>query len=395
MNKSLLLKIGVTGIILYLLSTGISFLAFSNLVKSRPASVTTSRVVPKTTGGPSKFLIDQSIPRTEVCPLNNVKYPKKNREIWETRRPLAVMIENSREARPQSGISLADIVYEGVAEGGTTRFMGIYYCGATLGNVNLAPVRSARIYFLPWVLEYDALYNHVGGAGRCEDTTVDDRAKALCAIGRWGIKDMDQFGISFPDCYRNYDRLDHTVATEHTMVCLSDNLYKIGAKRDWTNVDENKVSWDENYIPWKFKEEAKEADRGNVSSIEFLFWEGYKDYEVRWEYDKANNIYKRLTAGEVHKDMETGEQLMGKNIVIEFAKETRGIDEHAHLLYDNIGSGKALIFQDGKTIVGTWKKPTKGDRTKFFDAAGKEVAFNPGQIWIELVPLGVDVTYAK
>jgi hypothetical protein len=75
--------------------------------------------------------------------------------------------------------------------------MGIFYCGAAAENLILAPVRSARIYYLPWVLEYDALYNHVGGAGNCDDPTVDERAKALCRIEQWKIKDMDQFGLPY------------------------------------------------------------------------------------------------------------------------------------------------------------------------------------------------------
>lgn len=386
----------ISAIVLYVLSTGLSYGAFAILAPSASLrNIVESPVPTGTKATKSKFAIDPNLPRTESCPLNGLKYPKKYKEMWEKRRPLAVMIENSVDARPQSGLSLADIVYEAVAEGGTTRFMGMYLCGATLGNINLAPVRSARIYYVNWVSEYDALYNHVGGAGRCEDPTVDERAKALCAIGRYGIKDLDQFGISFPDCYRNYDRLDKPVATEHTMVCLSDNLYKIGEKRGWANVDEEDVSWDEDFTPWKFKEDAKENERGAVSPIAFEFWEGYKAYGVRWEYDKVSNSYKRFTAGEAHMDLETEEQLQAKNIVLMFAKETRGVDEHAHLLFENIGTGKAIIFQDGKSTTGTWKKATRTARTLFYDANGKEVAFNPGQIWVQMLPLGAEVQYPQ
>lgn len=393
MNKSM--KYIVGAVLLYILSTGISYATFS-LVKPAKTEVVMSPL-PETAkkSSPSKFVIDPSLPKTEVCPLNGVRYPKKYRDIWETRRPLAVMIENSQDARPQSGISLADVIYESVAEGGTTRFMAMFYCGATLGNINLAPVRSARIYYLPWVLEYDALYNHVGGAGNCNDPTVDDRAKALCAIGKWGIKDMDQFGISFPDCYRNYDRLDHPVATEHTMVCLTDNLYKIAAKRGFTNVDEDGVSWDKNFTPWKFKDDAKPNDRGMVATIDYQFWDGYKQYAAHWDYDKENNIYKRSTGGEVHKDLETGEQLSAKDVVVMLVKQTVGVDEHGHLLFENIGKGKAAIFLDGKAIVGTWAKPTKDARTKFYDASGTEIEFNAGKIWISMTPVDTNVIYPK
>lgn len=379
----------IAALILYLVSTGISYTAF------KAFGVTSTKVVaPLPSGEKAKFVIDPSLPKTEKCPLNNKLFTKQEREIWEKRRPLAVMVENHEEARPQTGLSYADIVYETVAEGGITRFMGIYYCGIAAYSIGLAPVRSARTYFVDWVSEYDALYNHVGGAGRCNDDTVDDRAKALCQIEKYGIKDMDQFGISFPICYRNYDRLDHPVATEHTMVCYSDKLYDLAKERNWTNVDEENTSWDENFEPWKFKDEVKQGERGTVASISFVHWPGYEDkYGVQWNYDNVANSYKRVNGGKPHIDLETNEQLTAKNVVIQFAKETVGVDDHAHLLYGTIGDGKAMIFQDGKSISGTWKKAKRTSRTKFFDDKGKEISFNPGSVWIEIIAQGAKIAY--
>ena len=272
--------------------------------------------------------------------------------------------------------------------------MGIFYCGIAAAPVNMAPVRSARTYFLPWVLEYNALYNHVGGAGRCEDPTVDERAKALCQIEQYKIRDMDQFGISFPTCYRNYDRLDRPVATEHTMVCVTDKLLKIAAQRGWTNVDAKGVAWDKDFQPWKFKDDAKESERGTATSISFVSWKGYEaSYGVKWEYDKLANAYKRFNGGVAHVDLETKQQLAAKVVVVMFAKETGPVDEHAHLLYNNIGSGDGILFQDGKPVKITWKKETKSSRTKFFDSSNKEVSLVKGQIWVEMLPIGTPVTY--
>jgi len=244
MNKQKFISTIIVGLVLYLAATGLSYAGFSFLGKTSSGSKT-----PVTQNGQQEhFAIDPSLPRTEVCPINGKLYTKQEKDIWSARRPLAVMIENHEESRPQSGLSKADVVYEAVAEGGITRFMGIFYCGIAAETVNLAPVRSAREYYLPWVLEYDALYNHVGGAGLCNDDTVDDRAKALCHIQQYKVKDMDQFGISFPTCFRNYDRLDHPVATEHTMVCVTDKLIALAKTRGWTNTDASGVSWDKGLI---------------------------------------------------------------------------------------------------------------------------------------------------
>lgn len=379
----------VLGLILYLVSSGISLATF-NYLKLGGAKEIASPLPGKQSG----FKIDVSGPKTETCPLNGAKFTKAEKEIWETRRPLTVMIENHAEARPQSGLSRADIVYEAVAEGGIARFMGVFYCGAAAKNLTLAPVRSARTYFLDWVLEYDALYNHVGGAGRCNDETVDPRAKALCQIGQYGIKDMDQFGIGFPNCYRNPDRLDHPVATEHQMICLSNNLYDLAKAKGWTNVDEEGVAWDKNFVSWKFKDDVAEGQGPASSSAEFAAWKGYeKEYGVRWEYDKLSNSYKRFNGGVLQTDLDDGQPLTAKDIILQFAKETIGVDEHGHLLYQTIGGGKATILLDGKKIDGTWQKNTRTSRTKFYNETGREIEFNRGQIWIEILPTGTEIKY--
>jgi hypothetical protein len=319
MNKKLSYIIAALG--LYLVATGLSYAAFQKIGTPELTSIVGTTKKTKTSPTPKpKYKIDPSIPRTEICPLNGMKYTKKEKEVWDTRRPLAVMIENTEDARPQSGLSRADIVYEAIAEGWITRFMGVYYCNTPFENIEFAPVRSARTYFVDWVSEYDALYNHVGGAGLCNDDTVDIRAKALCQIQRFGIKDMDQFGIGYPDCYRNPDRLDHPVATEHTMVCFSENLFKIAQKREWTNVDEDGVAWDKNFVPWKYKEEGKEGDKGTVSKINVMFTSGYEKYDAEWDYDKATNSYLRKTGGVAHLDLSTKEQLAPKNVIVQFTK---------------------------------------------------------------------------
>ena len=392
MNKQQFILSTIVGLAMYLISTGLSYAFFStvgkNIVFPSPVTPTTKPT------GTQGFVIDPSIPRTEACPLNGQLFTKQEKDVWEKRRPLAVMIENHAESRPQSGLSYADIVYESVAEGGISRFMAIFYCGVSAAPISIAPVRSARTYFLPWVLEYDALYNHVGGAGRCNDDTVDNRAKALCQIDQYKIKDMDQFGISFPTCYRDYDRLDHPVATEHTMVCVTDKLYKLAADRGWTNVDAKGVAWDKNFAQWKFKDDPPAGGRAASFSASFVAWKGYeKEYGIRWDYDPATNNYKRFNGGVAHTDLENKQQLMAKTVAILFAKETGPIDGHAHLLYANTGTGEALVFQDGKTTKGTWKKPERNSRTKFYDMGGKEISFNKGQLWIEMLPTGTPVTY--
>ena len=95
-----------------------------------------------------------------------------------------------------------------------------------------------------------------------------------------------------------------------------------------------------------------------------------------------------------HIDFDTNQPLVSKNIVIQYAKETRSIDEHLHNLYDVIGSGKGVLFQNGapaQDII--WSKAYRVSRTIYKDKSGKEVNFVPGQIWVEILPIGNTLNY--
>lgn len=384
MNKRKILYI-LGGLGLYLLSTGISYAAFNFL--RTPPKIEIESPLPEEEG--ARFNLTG--PKTEVCPLNGVKYTRQEKEIWEKRRPLAVMIENHEECRPQSGLSKADVIYEAVAEGGITRFLSIYYCGAVAFDTLLGPIRSARTYFLDWTLEYDAPFVHVGGATCHPD--VDPRARALCQIRDYGIRDIDQIGRygSYPYFWRDYEKLGHPVATEHTMHSTTEKLWEIAEKAGFTAKDEEGVIWLENFRPWKFKED--DPKKGGVTKIEFNFWEGHEEYKVVWQYDENKNEYKRVNGGEKHLDFNTKEQLTAKVVVIQKTKEIGPVDGYKHLLYQTTDSGQVLVFQDGQMTEGKWVKKDKADRTIFYDKQGREIEFNRGRIWIEIVPTRSKIEY--
>lgn len=372
------------GIVLYLISTGISFAAFRFLVG--PVTPGVSPVAVEE----ARTRVDLSAPKTEACLLNGGMFTKGEKQIWEKKRPLTVMIENHAEARPQSGLSRADIIYEAVAEGGITRLLGVYYCGAAAEDIIIGPVRSARTYFMDFASEYGdyPLYAHVGGANK------PGPANALGQIGDYGWlgkgNDLNQFSIGFPTFWRDYERLGHPVATEHTMYSTADKLYDIAHQRGLDAKDDKGNKWDEDFRYWQFKDDG---EKGSVNDIKFNFWSGYKEYEVNWQYDTENNQYLRFNGGQAHKDLNNDEQLKAKVVIVQFMREKGPIDELKHLLYTTTGTSKALIFQDGQVIQGTWNKAKRISRTIFKDSKGKEIKLNRGPIWIEIVPAGKKVSY--
>jgi len=396
MNKKNL----IAALFLYLISAGVSY-AFFSFISTPPKSLESSTPAAQDGG----LAIDPSAPRDQVCPLNGAMYTQTEKDAWEQRRPLLVMIENHQEARPQSGLGSTDVVYETIAEGGITRFMAVFYCNAIAKDVLVAPVRSARTYFLDWASEYSnyPLYAHVGGANCSEDAATgacksDKRVQALEQIEKYGWggrtgNDMNQFSIGYPTFYRDYNRLDHEVATEHTMVSSTEKLWAFAQTRGWTNLSPEGDDWTDTFTPWKFADDANQADRGTVANVAFDFWDGFKQYDVRWEYDPATNSYKRYNGGEAHLDLNTNQQLTTKNAVIQFAKELGPVDELKHMLYETTGKGDALVFQNGQVVEASWTKPKRTSRTIFTDKKGQEIKFVRGRIWIEIVAPGTKINY--
>ncbi len=383
MGKRKLLTI-ILIIIVYIISSGVSYVFFSKAFGS--SGVLTSPLPKPSQTASGQLVFNENLPKTEQCPLNGALYSKQQREWWEKHRPLGIMIENHVDARPQSGLSFADVVYEAVAEGGITRFLAVYYC-QDAGEVG--PVRSARTYFINFISEYGTypLYTHVGGANQPGPA---DALSQLTDYGWTGYNDMSQFSIGFPVFWRDYNRLGHQAATEHTMYSTTEKLWDYAAtNRGFTNVDKNGTSWDKGFVPYSFKDDASVSQRGTSQSIHLEFWTGDPDYYVDWTYDPTINLYSRNNGGKPHIDRDTNKQLTSKNIVVLFMQESHandGYPDNVHLLYKTIGTGKALIFMDGKEIKGAWSKDSRTSRTLIYDNLGNPVKFNRGKIWFEILP---------
>lgn len=306
---------------------------------------------------------DQDKTQTEASKLDNIQYTLD----VANRHPLAVMIENHPDARPQSGMDKASLVYEAIAEGGITRFMAVYGPNAP---EKIGPTRSARTYYLDWALEYDAFYAHVGG-------NID----ALDLIPQIGIKDLDQFRYGTEAYWRE---AQVGKATEHTMYADANKLYTIAQNNKW----DMKAKFDSLI----FKDDLAKDQRPASQSITINF--SSDSYLVKWEYDPQTNSYKRYMAGAAHKDAVSNEQLSAKNIVVQEVERqavvTR-INENGWKM-TTTGSGKGKLYMDGKEIELTWKKKDREDRTRFYDSFDKEVEFNSGTTWYEIVPPGTPVT---
>lgn len=393
MNKKNLL---VLSVMTYVIATTVGYFATTSVVGNMGKSGgKTADSTPAATEKPSE-------PRTEECPINGAMYGKSAKAKWVTRRPLAVVIENHEDSRPQSGISSADVVYEAVSEGGVTRTLSMFYCQDAKP---VGPIRSARVHFINLLREWgnNPLYAHVGGAN-CDATTGSGcgngaPADALGLLRKleWKVyNDMDQFSISYPYYYRDYDRLPD-VATEHTVYSSTEKLWEFAAKnRELTEVDADGLAWNETWKPWKFVDEAPTAKRGTTKYISYDFYDtNAQDYGVSWEYDSVANVYKRSNGGKPHIDNNTQEQLTAKNVFVMLARESGANDDYpgGHIVYDLLDEGDAYMFQNGQVIEGTWEKGDFEEKVIFTDSKGVETPIVRGTVWISLLPAENEVYY--
>ena len=279
---------------------------------------------------------------------------EKDRNLY----PVAIMIENSADAWPLSGLDKANLVIEAITEAAIPRFVAIYANGEEIKKIG--PVRSARPYYLDWIEPYAPLYMHVGGA---------PEALQKIRSGDYKLIDFDQF------FHADYYWRDKWRYAPH-------NVYTSSELINQALTDKN-LTIPVDYPTWQYQEDlAVEKRPEKVNDIEINFSHDY--YKVNWQYNQQENNYIRYQAGEIQK-MSDGEWIKAKNVIVQ-VNEMSVIDAAGRKKITTIGEDKAWVFRDGQTIEAKWVKDSKEQRTKYLDNQGNEIKLNGGATWIEVIP---------
>lgn len=295
----------------------------------------------------------KTVPPVYYSPLSGVGLS----EEAPTKRPVtAVIIENSPDARPQSGLKEAGIVYEAVAEGGITRFVALYQ-ESRPGLVG--PVRSVRPYYVEWASAYDPAVAHIGGS---------KRALEMIRSGNYGV-DLDQF-FNAPTYWRASDR-----RAPHNVYTNFDRLDALNAAKQKTA---------SSYEPLARKDDAK-SETPTATQINLPISSRW--YNVDYAYDAASNSYLRSIGGEAHNDREAG-RLQPKVIIALQVSMVRAMEDGFREQIVTTGSGKAFVFQDGTVTEAVWQRPDAKSQLGLVDTAGKPISLNRGQTWITALPNG-------
>ncbi|NLA42614.1 DUF3048 domain-containing protein [Candidatus Saccharibacteria bacterium] len=293
-------------------------------------------------------------------PLTGVELSSKA----DTEKPVtAIIIENSPDARPQSGMQQAEVTYEAIAEAGITRFLNLYQQNKP-GLVG--PVRSLRPYFVEWIAPWQASVAHVGGSKR-----------SLDEVRNGNYRDIDQF-FNAGSYWRSSDRY------------APHNVYTNFEKLDALNASKNYVKSE----PKPLKHTTtKKTKKDKISLINVTM--SSAAYNSNWTYHEPSNTYHRQQGGAPHMDREEG-QISSRTVIILKVHMDLIMEDGWRESYHTSGTGEGVVFQDGQAIEVIWHKPSPSDQIFFTSkSSGKELPLARGKIWISAVPAnkGGNVTW--
>lgn len=336
-HKKLAIILSIVAVLL--IGSGVATALY--FMNQKPAPVTPAKVVkPAPTPEPVKY----------YSPLTGNQLETEA----ATHQPVtAIMIENSPDARPQSGLKDSGVVFEAIAEGGITRFLVLYQ---EQKPQLVGPVRSVRMYYVDWLAAFNASVAHVGGS-----------AAALSEVRNGNYRDIDQF-FNAATYWRATDRYaPHNVYTSFT------KLDALNTAKGYTSSAFTGFS----------RAESKPLATPTASSINVTISSGA--FNSAYNYDPATNLYNRSQAGAPHLDREQG-QISPRTVVVMKVPQRIVLEDGYREQIDAIGTGAATIFHDGGVAEVSWSKASKADQIKFTSADGKDYPLARGQTWITAIP---------
>ncbi len=300
-------------------------------------------------------------PEQPKWPLTGLVAPS---DAATRRRPLSIKVENSPEARPQKGLNSADVIYETVTEGGITRFHCIFQ--STLAPI-VGPVRSARLSDLWVVPQYHGLFFFSG-----DSSSVNSKIRAAHLPNL-----SEDAGVSYP-YFRSSARL------------APHNLY-INTAKAYIEAKRHHMATTAKVPSLEFGPPSSNASATPVNSV---YIPNSSFNNVTWTYSASRGAWMRRNNHKVHRDAATGKQVQAKNVVVMWARYTAASHDKVGSTTFDIrlgGEGRVTVFRNGSYVDGTWVA-TRTQPPHFIDTAGRPIRLAPGNTWMEVVPLNVNIS---
>lgn len=301
----------------------------------------------------------EEIPKEEVPKLKIMDLESKTR-------PIAVMINNLAPARNyHSGLQEAYLVYEMIVEGGITRLMAIY---KDVDVSKIGSIRSARPYYLDYVLENDAIFVHWGYS-----------EQAFTDIRLLGISNLD--GYYYEKSYFWRDK-SLPVASEHRGFTNIENINRGIKALNYRNTSQSKplLNYSVESVLLNQNEQAIPAREIDIKYS--------KNVTTHYSYDEKTKMYKRSVNQQPHVDYVSKEQYSFKNIITyQVPNETLQGDVKGRQTLKNIGRGEGYYISEGYAIPIQWEKRTRESKTIYRFLNGEELKVNDGNTFIQIQPI--------
>jgi hypothetical protein len=272
-----------------------------------------------------------------------------------TRPALWVKIENTEDARPQSGLAQADVVYEQVTEGGITRFISLF--NSEIPDV-VGPIRSTRAMDSDVVAPLGGVFVYSGGI-----------AQSVKLISEAPVAAVDETAAGAA-MFR-----DRTKRAPHNLYGHGSDLLQLG---DGQPVPVHAL------FSYLTSGQAFAGEPVDAVTIGFD-----APYGPTYTYEPVSGLWSRSIGSKPFLDA-SGQQVAPANVIVQFVPCCLDVPEGG--IYLTVGSGEAWVFANGKMVRGSWSRDDRSQVTRFIDANNQPIALTPGRTWVEFVPDGVDVS---
>ena len=250
-----------------------------------------------------------------------------------------IALDNHPNARPQHGLSQANIVYEYEVEGRATRYLALFH---ELPS-KVGPIRSAREHSI--MLAWENNINFITASGSRDN---------LERIRDWGVSYTN--ALSHGDFYRDSAR-----RAPHNLYVNLSTLGQ-GSSSPGSVLRPGHIS--------------RQGSSGNSFSIEYS-----NNSRISYQYDENQEAYRRLINGSRHQDA-TGAAIWARNVIVQYTNHPR--DSRGRTTPEVLGEGPIDYYVSGQRFRGTWKKTSPNGATRFYYEDGQEIERIYGSTWIQI-----------
>ena len=277
-----------------------------------------------------------------------------------TRRPLAIMMSNDKQALPQYGINRAGVVYEAPVEGVMVRYMAVIEDYDDLERIG--SVRSCRTYYTYFAREWDAVYAHYGQSTFAEPYLKNvDNINGLTCDGAY---------------YRSTDK-----SSPHNAYTSGERINKYREKFGYS--DEYDEEYEKKGGHFKFAKASEPTIFDEEISLgASKIVPGYPYNNPWFEYDEEDGLYHRYQYEAAHEGNEG--PLTYKNVIFQY--QPTGYYATTDYLNINVHEESyGYYFTNGRAIPVSVKKDGEFGVTHYYDSEGNEIELNPGKTWICII----------